>query len=178
MTEEQNENEHYPWARALMMIVLYGALLIFLWHFPTEGGRVFFQTLFNGFLYGIAALVLIAITLAVLLLFPVPPFLSVELESVEEPLEEDADDASGFYQTIFPGRVVLVSALKDAVREAEVWSVLYEIKDELEPGGSIIVDVQGGAIGVLDGEANEADLLINEIQKRLRKAKISVCAPG
>ena len=58
----EQKTYRYPWARALMIVVLYGALLVFLWHFPTPGGRTFFQSLFKGFLYVIAGLALVAVT--------------------------------------------------------------------------------------------------------------------
>jgi len=177
MTEEKSENERYPWARALMIIVLYGALLIFLWHFPTEGGQEFFQKLFVGFVYGLVALLLLVITLVGLLLFPVPPFLKIEVEDVDEMLEEEEATAPEFFQTIFPGRAVLVPALKNAEQEAEIWSMLYEIEDEFEPASSVVVDVQSGIIGVLEEEPGEADFLIAEIRKRLRAVKISVRSP-
>ena len=180
MTEETAENEHYPWARALMIIVLYGALLIFLWYFPTEGGREFFQKLFNGFLYGLAALVLIAVTVVVFLSFPIPSFLRIEVETLEEPLEEDEDAtvAPEFFRTVFPGRVVMVPALREPEREAEVWSVLYEVKDEFEPVSSVLVDAKSGIIGVLDEEPGEAGFLMAEIQQRLVAADIAVrCLP-
>ena len=66
------QRARYPWSRALMMVVIYGALMIFLWHFPTSGGRTFFQGIFRAFLHIGAGLVLVGITALFLFFFPFP----------------------------------------------------------------------------------------------------------
>lgn len=166
----------YPWARALMIVVLYGALLVFLWHFPTPGGRAFFQTLFKGFLYVIAGLVLVAITIIFFLLFPIPHV----PKKLKNGLEDDAypgDDRDVFVGAILSARSLLVPAFKSPQFESHVWETLYAFEQEYQPETDILADPYTGIIAVNDDDEEEATYILNEIRSRLKAAGIATRSP-
>ncbi len=173
MTDEKTY--HYPWARALMIVVLYGALLVFLWHFPTEGGRAFFQTLMRGFLYILAGLALLVVTFIFFLLFPLPPL----REPADKEAHEDEDTYEEDYQAeggVYSARTLLVPQFKnaDADVEARVWNILYDLEADLNPNCIITADAQAGIITVTDDDEGEARDILRELRIRLKSAGIAV----
>lgn len=168
----------YPWARALMIVVLYGALLIFLWHFPTPGGRAFFQALFKGFLYVIAGLALVAVTVVFFLFFPLPPV----PEKMRGEMRDDAyaddndydDNSSG---SIFSMRSLMVPTFKNPAIEPRVWEVLYTIEREGELSCDIFADADTGIIAVSEEDDEEAEYILAEIRSHLKGAGIAVRSP-
>lgn len=172
----EQEPYRYPWARALMIVVLYGALLIFLWHFPTPGGRVFFQTLFKGFLYVIAGLVLVAITVIFFLLFPIP-FVP---EKLKNGLEDDAypdDDRDDFVGAVSAARSLLVPAFKTPEAEPRVWETLYAFERDYQPDCEILADAFTGVIAITEDDEEETEYILDEIRSRLKAAGIAVRNP-
>lgn len=169
----------YPWARALMVFVLYGALLVFLWHFPTSGGRAFFQAVFKGFLYIFAGLALIAVTVVFLFFFPIPPLPAKMQDKLVE--REYADDDEAAYDDdgggIFTGRAVLVPTFKDPQVESRVWDILEAIQSDLDFYRTVVADVDTGVIAVTDDDDDEARAVLRELRSRLKKAGIAVRAP-
>ena len=166
----------YPWARALMLVVLYGALLIFLWHFPTPGGRAFFQTLFKGFLYVIAGLALVAITVVFFLLFPIPP-VPVKLKNGFEDDVYLDDDRDNFVGAVLSARSLLVPAFKSSQFAPHVWETLYAFEQEYQPEVDILADPFTGIIAVNDDDEEEATHILNEIRSRLKAAGIATRSP-
>lgn len=169
----------YPWARALMIVVLYGALLVFLWHFPTPGGRAFFQALFKGFLYVFAGLALIGITVIFFLFFPIPP---VPEKLKHELLNDTAADEAGGDDDWYPGSVYTARALiaptfKNPDVEPRVWDVLYAIEREDAFGCDIYADPDTGVIAISDDDDDEAAYVLNSIRSRLKAAGIATRSP-
>jgi hypothetical protein len=171
---------HYPWLRTVMLIVVYGALMVFLWHFPSEGGRTFFRTLFRGLLYVLAGVGVVGVTL-VLLLFvlpslPVPPEEEDEDWNDEEDWDdEDYEDEGVYISTVIPARSLYVSAFKKRETEPQVWNVLYELEDELEC--IILADAFSGIIAVTEVGGAAANDNIRMIRERLKRAGFSVRNP-
>ena len=159
-----------------MLVVLYGALLVFLWHFPTPGGRAFFQTLFKGFLYVLAGLALVAVTVIFFLFFPLPPVPG----KLKDELGDDvyADDAdNGYLGTVLSARSLLVPAFKSPQSEAQVWETLYAFERDYQPETDILADPYSGIIAVNDDDEEEATYILNEIRSRLKTAGIAVRTP-
>jgi hypothetical protein len=164
----------YPWARALMILVLYGALLVFLWHFPTPGIRSFFRNLLGGVLYLLAGVGLLIVTFIFVMLFPLPP-LPLPADNADVEWEDEDGVALG---GVYPARSLLVPDFKLPEVEPEVWDILYEIEDEMQPASVISADAYTGIISVAEGsEGPAANALLNEIRSRLRRAGISVRVP-
>ena len=165
---------HYPWLRTVMIIVVYGALMVFLWHFPSTGGRTFFRTLFRGLLYVFAGVGVVGVTL-LLLLFVLP---SVSLPPEEDGDDEDEDyvDAEDiFIETVFPARAIVVPAFRNPETEPRVWETLYELEEEL--GGVILADAYSGVVAVTEGGADDETYNIRVIRERLRRAGIASRKP-
>lgn len=165
----------YPWARALMIIVLYGALLVFLWHFPTPGGRAFFQALFKGFLYVLAGLALIAVTAVFFLFFPIPP-----AQEQKNELHHDAyanDDEDDYLGSVFSMRSLMVPTFKNPDVEPRVWDTLFSIEREGELGCDVFADANTGVIAVSEEDEEEAAYTLSEIRSRLKAAGIAVRSP-
>ncbi|HOT90027.1 MAG TPA: hypothetical protein PLJ78_01590 [Anaerolineae bacterium] len=156
-----------------MIIVLYGALLVFLWHFPTPGGRAFFQSLFRGFLYILAGLALVIVTFIFFLFFPLPPQRASADQNVDTEEDEDFDEEEG-EGGIYSARTLLVPSFKNADVEARVWDILYDLEGELNPDCIIAADARSGIIMVTDDDEEEADYILHEIRTRLKKAGIAV----
>ena len=166
----------YPWARALMIVVLYGALLVFLWHFPTPGGRAFFQTLFKGFLYVLAGLALVGVTVIFFLFFPIPPV----PEKMKNELLDDAsldDDQDDFAGEVLPARSLMVPAFKSPEIEPRVWETLYAFERDYQLDGDILADAYTGIIAVTEDDEEEAEYILNEIRSRLKTAGIAYRSP-
>ena len=163
----------YPWARALMIIVLYGALLIFLWHFPTPGGRAFFQAIFRGFLYIFAGLALVVVTVVFFLFFPLPPG---RVQADKDTFSEDDEDDDAF-GGVFAARSLLVPSFKNPTIEPQVWDILYDVQQELDVDFTVVADAQAGMVAVMDEVEEETDYILNEIRSRLRSAGIAVRNP-
>jgi hypothetical protein len=166
----------YPWARALMIVVLYGALLVFLWHFPTPGGRTFFQALFKGFLYVIAGLALVGVTVVFFLFFPIPPV----PEKLKDGLVDDADadeDDDDYTGAVLPARSLMVPAFKSPEVEPRIWEVLYAFQREYEFDFDILADAYTGIIAVVEEDEKEAEYILNEIRSQLKAAGIAVRSP-
>ncbi|HNT73760.1 MAG TPA: hypothetical protein PKH77_01940 [Anaerolineae bacterium] len=176
-TEKNNPDtsQRYPWARALLVIVLYGALLVFLWHFPTEGGRVFFQDLFRGFLYVIAGLLLVGITLLFFVFLPLPARLLERIDSDADDVDEDAEDRVA--EVVFSGRAFMIPGLQTADNEAAVWEILYAIETDFKPEATICLDAHSEILTITDDDPEELDFLIEEIRTRLRALKLMLRAP-
>jgi hypothetical protein len=167
---------HYPWARALMIVVLYGALLVFLWHFPTPGGRAFFQSLFRGFFYLLAGLALLAVTAIFFLFFPLPPQRSKktdEFAAGDEDVYEGEEGLGG----VFTARSLLVPAFKNPEVESRVWDILYELEGELNLDCVIAADARSGIITITDDDEAETDYVLREIRSRMKSAGIAVRNP-
>lgn len=178
MTTEKDNQEisrHYPWARALLVIVLYGALLVFLWHFPTAGGRQFFQGLFRGFLYVIAGLVLVGITLLFLIFLPLPAWLLKEVD--REAVESEEDVAAGSAGGVFSGHAFVIPGVKNANNESAVWEILYNLEEDFRPEATICLDAQNEILSVTDEDPEEVSFLIDEIRVRLRELKLTLRSP-
>lgn len=165
----------YPWARALMIVVLYGALLVFLWHFPTPGGRAFFQTLFKGFLYVIAGLGVVAVTAIFFLFFPLPPVPEKHLDDLVDDAYDEED--SGFHAAIVPVRSLMVPAFKTSAAESRVWEILYTLQRDYEFDYDIMADPSTGVIAVVDEDEEEAEYILDEIRANLKAAGIAVRSP-
>ncbi|HQE92722.1 MAG TPA: hypothetical protein PLH19_08230 [Anaerolineae bacterium] len=167
---------HYPWARALMVLVLYGALLVFLWHFPTPGGRAFFQTLFRGFLYVLAGLGLVAVTVIFFLFFPLPQQWNRKIEALNAGAEGDYEAEEGL-GGVFTARSLLIPAFKSPDVESRVWDILYDLESELDPDCVIAADARSGIITITDDDEEETDYILREIRSRLKSADIAVRSP-
>ena len=166
----------YPWARALMLVVLYGALLVFLWHFPTPGGRAFFQTLFKGFLYVIAGLALVAVTAIFVLFFPLPPV----PEKLKDDLADDAyidEDGDEFVGDVLPARSLMAPAFKSPEVEPRIWEILFAFQNEYGGDFDILADAYTGIIAIVEEDEEEAAYVLDEIRSRLKAAGIAVRSP-
>lgn len=172
----EQKTYRYPWARALMIVVLYGALLVFLWHFPTPGGRAFFQALFKGFLYVLAGLALIGVTIVFFLFFPIPPV----PEKLKDDLMDDAytaEDDDTFTGAVLSARSLMVPAFKSPQFESHVWETLYAFEHEYQPEIDILADSHTGIIAVNDDDEEEARYILNELRSRLKAAGIAARSP-
>jgi hypothetical protein len=171
----EQKTYHYPWARALMLVVLYGALLVFLWHFPTPGGRAFFQTLFKGFLYVIAGLALVAVTAIFVLFFPLPPM----PEKRADGLAGDAYDEDGdyFHSAVVPVRSLMVPTFKSTDVEPRIWEILYTLQRDFEFDYDILADPSTGIVAVVNEDEEEAEYILDEIRSNLKAAGIAVRSP-
>lgn len=158
-----------------MIVVLYGALLVFLWHFPTPGGRAFFQTLFRGFLYVFAGLALVAVTVIFFLFFPLPPVPEKQQDDlVDDAYAEDDDEFTG---AVLSARSLMVPSFKSPQFESQVWETLYAFEQEYQPATDILADPNTGIIAVDDDDEEEATYILDEIRARLKAAGIATRSP-
>jgi hypothetical protein len=168
------KKQRYPWLRALMMVVLYGALMIFLWHFPTEGGRAFFQDLFRAFLYIGVGLVLVGITALFLLLFPFPaiplPKSYADVQDNDYAYDDD-DDFGGVYDA----QSLMIPTIDRADIETRVWAILEALESDMDPSNFILFDPDTGIITVMN--VDDGDDLFGEVRARLKRAGITTRAP-
>jgi hypothetical protein len=176
----------YPWARALMIVVLYGALMIFLWLFPTPGGQAFFQRLFTGFLYIFAGLLLVGVTLLAILMFPFPriPWLSSALDEMEDEVEaydpaEEAfvDDIEDYWPGLLMANTVLVPTFRKPDGAITVWTVLEELEETLKLDTLILADPKSGVIAVTSSDAADAADMMHELRERLEEQGIKSRLP-
>jgi len=168
--EEDYNNEEtyrYPWARSLFLVVLYVAFLIFLWHFPLEGPREFFQTLLQGFLYILVGLGLTLISLTLLMFVLPPPPLGAEDMPDEDMFLDDVPEDE-WVHLLTHGRALFAPGLRQTERTQAVWDVLDEIISEIDPICCITLDSESEIIAITGEDSEEAQLLFEEIRRRLR----------
>ncbi len=178
---EEETTYRYPWARSLFLIVVYVALLLFLWYLPWEGPRLFFQKLMMGFVYGLAALLLIGVTLLVILFIapPVPQhLLEDELERFDEAEWEDWEEGAGYVE-VLGAHAIAVPALLDPVRSELVWEVLDTLAlRSVEAIATISVDEETGIIAVTEEDDKERSArLLKDIKRALESANLRVRKP-
>lgn len=171
--EQETETYRYPWLRTLFLLVLYAALLIFLWYFPTETGRRFFRTLFEGFLYVGAGLVLVGITF-LLFVFIMPVLPSPEVED-----EEDLED---FPLEVFPldvveARSLAIPALLEPANAATVWDLLLEVSEQFGDLVIITVDEETGIVSVTAPDRSMATRMVRSIRKYMQRSGFTVRKP-
>jgi len=180
MEESSTEQKtyRYPWARALMIVVLYGALLVFLWHFPTPGGRAFFQSLFKGFLYIFAGLALIGVTVVFVLFFPIPPVPEKKKNAfLDDGYSVEYEDGDDYPGSVYSMCSLMAPTFKNPGVEQRVWEILYSIERDEEFGCDIFADLESGVIAVSDEDEEEASYVLDEIRSRLKAAGIAVRSP-
>ena len=195
--EQGNEIQHYPWLRNLFFVVLYAAIVIFLWHFPTEGGRQFFQNLLRGIVYILAGLAVVGVAL-LLFMFILPVFPGMEEDEEEEDDDEyeEYDEDEGFplidqedflellesltadELRLVEGRSVAVPALQDPQRAEMVLDILHDMVDETDDQGTLIADRHTGVI-MVEGKGDEqaAARLLRDVRTHLRREGIKVRQP-
>lgn len=167
---EVENRDPYPWARSLLVVVLYLSLLVFLWHFPGEGVRLFVRNLFKGFGYVLAGLALVVVTLLALTLIPLPFAVREE--------EDDDDEVEDWAPVTLPGRVLMIPDLKSSSRVSRILDVLYEFSREQDfPASLLVTDTTYGALTVAVDEDEDADWVLSEVKTRLREAGIRVHLP-
>ncbi len=192
--DQEIEVLRYPWLRNLFFVVLYAAILIFLWHFPTEGGRQFFQKLLWGIVYILAGLAVVGG--AVLVFMFILPAFPEEEEDEEydeyEEYDEDEDfsliDQEGFRELlesltademrVVEGRSVAVPALQDPQRAEMVLDILRDMVDTADDPGTLVADRHTGVI-MVEGEGDEQATarLLRDVRTRLRREGIKVRQP-
>ena len=199
--DQEIENLRYPWLRNLFFVVLYAAILIFLWHFPTEGGRQFFQNLLWGIVYILAGLAVVGgAVLVFMLILPAFPE-EEEDEEYDEYDEYDEDEEYDDEDAYFPlidredfrellesitademrlveGRSLAVPALQDPQRAEMVLDILRDMVDEADDPGTLVVDRLTGVI-MVEGEDDKqaAARLLRDVRTRLRREGIKVRQP-
>jgi hypothetical protein len=165
---EQNEDRYrYPWLRNLFFVVLYVALLIFLWHFPLEGPQIFLRNLMRGFLYLLAGLVVLGAT-ALVVLAILPP--------AEEELVSNSD-----FEPFMDGEMLMLSGyalgvpvLTDSARAEDVWLALERFQAQTEEPSTLIIDERTGVLMLAADEPWLADDLLHELSRHLKDAGIKV----
>ncbi len=169
------ESSSYPWMRSILLLLLYGAAMVFLWNFPEAGGREFFRTLMHGFVYVLAGLVILGIT--VLLIAALVP--SQDKKKDEEKEEKDSQAAA--YQgkrrgkaAVSAGRVLTVPALLDPSQADQVWEIVESEAEEQRTGCPVTVDESSGTIAIAETNELEARLLLRGIRERMRQAGLIV----
>ncbi len=183
---DRRDGRGYPWAKALMIIVLYGALLVFLWHFPIPAVETFFRNVMRGFLYIFAGLVLILLTILAFLFFPIPPLPESWTEGMDEWDEEDYDEDE--YEewdeelpipdmTSMLARSLKLSNYRLADHEDVVWDVLDDVIMTSDAMAFVAFDPMPGVITVTDLAPEETNELIGEIRGRLEAAGFKVRTP-
>jgi hypothetical protein len=172
LEEEEFESYRYPWARSLFLVVLYAALIVFLWFFPLPALQSFFQRLLMGFLYAGAALVIVIITFVTFT--AVLPPISMPEDTVDEVWEED----NGAGPDVLSGYAIAVPALMDPGKAEVVWQIIDEVAMDTTTFATITVDEGTGIISVTDEvfESNVGDL-VHDIRMRLRDARLNVRKP-
>lgn len=171
---EADEREAYPWARSLLVIVLYVSLLIVLWHFPISGARAFFRNLLRGFGYLLSGLVLVGLTFIALTFIPLP--FNVEHDDTMD----DEDDDGEWVPATLSGRVLMIPDLKKPSSEMYVMDTVYDFAIEYDiPSSMLVMDTVNGALTIaLDEEdEDEAGWVLDSIKRYLREAEIRVHNP-
>jgi hypothetical protein len=153
----------YPWARALLVIVLYISLLLFLWHFPTNGVRLFFRNLIAGFGYVVAGLALIGLTVGVFFLIP-PPLIVRGVGEEEAAPTEDVEVGC-----VRLGRVLMVPAIRQGDRMLEIWDLLDNLLADLDSKGTFVIDQKVGAVTVVGDDDEDVETLLDEAYARLQE---------
>ena len=175
-TESPNSYEedtyHYPWARSLMLVVLYVALMVFLWHFPTTGGRAFFRGLFRGLLTVVAGLAVVGVTLLLILLVLPAPRIPEDDDMYDE---DEAEYDFAPLDSVIPAYSILVPALKKPETEPFVWDLLGALEQELV--GMMLADTATGIVTVTEVDAETAAYNVEEIRARLKQAGITTRRP-
>ncbi|MGC9348358.1 MAG: hypothetical protein ACP5JG_09500 [Anaerolineae bacterium] len=161
----------YPWARALLIVVLYVSLLLFLWHFPTAAVRTFFRNLIEGFAYVIAGIALIGLTVGAFFLIP-PPFVA---RGVDEQEDASADDAT--VGCVRFGRVLMVPALRDGEHTPEILDLLDDLLLELDSTGTFVIDEKAGAVTVFGEDEADTEALLDEAHTRLQEEGVRARLP-
>ncbi len=158
--EQENETYRYPWARNLFFVVLYVGLLIFLWRFPVESMRVFFRDLMGGFLYLVAGLILLGVT--VLLVITLMP-----------PVFDDSEVGIGFDEfedediLTVEGRVLGVPALRDPLKVGEAWDSLRAFQENTDVPTALVVDERAGVIMIFSAEGWGDPQLVHDLSRHL-----------
>ncbi|NBD35449.1 MAG: hypothetical protein GVY30_05570 [Chloroflexi bacterium] len=187
---EEQERHGYPWAKALMIIVLYGALLVFLWHFPIPAVETFFRNVMRGFLYIFAGLGLVLITILAFLFFPFPPLPEAWMEGMEDGMGEwDGDEYDEYeeWDEEFPIPDVDVSSLlarslklsnyRLADHESIIWEILDEVMITSDAMAFVAFDPMPGVITVTDLDPDETNELLAKIRERLKDEGFKVRTP-
>ena len=182
------ERRGYPWAKALMIIVLYGALLVFLWHFPIPAVETFFRNVMRGFLYIFAGLGLVLITFITLLLFPFPSLPESWTEGMDEWDEEDYEEED--YEewdeglpipipdmTSMLARSLKLSNYRLADHEDVVWEILDDVIITSDAMAFVAFDPMPGVITVTDLDPEETNELVAKIRERLKDEGFKVRTP-
>ncbi len=153
-----DERPRYPWERALLLVVLYGALLVFLWYFPSEGGRTYFRTLLQGLLYFCGGTVLIAISLLLVLVIVLP----ASRQDETEPGPALAEGMALKFTPLSPN-----GERAELLRER-----LEELQDELHYRGEIIASWEDGVVAVAGETEEETALLWLNVRNALKEEGI------
>ncbi len=195
--DQEIEVLRYPWLRNLFFVVLYAAILIFLWHFPTEGGRQFYQNLLRGIVYILAGLA-VGGGAVLVFMFILPAFPEEEgdeeYDEDDEYDEYDGDedfpliDREDFLELlesltvdemrVVEGRSVAVPALQDPQRAEMVLDILRDMVDAADDPGTLVADRHTGVI-MVEGEGDEQATarLLRDVRTRLRREGIKVRQP-
>jgi len=172
-----------------MIIVLYGALLIFLWHFPIPAVATFFRNLMRGFLYIFAGLGLVLITFLVLLFFPFPSVPEAWMEGMEEGMgewdEDEYEDEEWDEEFPIPdvditsmlARSLKLSNYRLADHENIIWEILDEVMITSDAMAFVAFDPMPGVITVTDLDPEETNEVVGEIRDRLTDAGFKVRTP-
>jgi hypothetical protein len=173
-----------------MILVLYGALLVFLWHFPIPAVETFFRNLMRGFLYILAGLVLVLITVLVFLFFPFPPLPEAWVEGIEgmeEGGNEWEEDEYAEWDEEFPipdvditsmlARTLKLSNYRLAEHENIIWEILDEVMITSDAMAFVAFDPMPGVITVTDLDPEETNELLAKIRERLKDEGFKVRTP-
>jgi hypothetical protein len=160
-TYENIEAYRYPWIRNLFFVVLYVALLIFLWHFPAPAVRAFMRNLLQGLLYLLAGLALVGIS--VLLFIEILPRLELQTGLVES--LEDLPDG-----TLFEGRSFKIPALKNPKNHRRIWETLTDLKASSDQTWTAVVDEDTGVLTVVLYEDTDIQQVLRSVKEGLQQA--------
>ncbi|MFP4394723.1 MAG: hypothetical protein ACLFTI_05600 [Anaerolineales bacterium] len=188
---ERQERRGYPWAKALMVVVLYGALLFFLWHFPIPAAATFFRNLMRGFLYIFAGLALVLITILAFLFFPFPPLPEAWMEGMEDDMgewdeDDDEDEDEEWDEGVLIPDMDITSMLARSIKlsnyrltdhENIVWEILDEVMITSDAMAFVAFDPMPGVITVTDLDPDETNELLAEIRERLTDEGFKVRTP-
>ncbi|MGC9399625.1 MAG: hypothetical protein ACP5HM_10880 [Anaerolineae bacterium] len=171
--KQKQEVYRYPWLRNLFLLVVYVALIIFLWNFPGEGVKVFFRNLLGGILYLLAGLVLVGLTLLLLiaLLPAVPKSWVPEEEDDEEPVHEMLPEENVIVLT---GRTLGVPKLRDPQYVRAVWDILAEVEASIDGECLVVVDDRVGTLSVSAENPRVLDDFVRDLSGRLQKEGLYV----
>lgn len=159
----------YPWARALLVLVLYISLILFLWHFPVQSIRHVFRNLLTGLGYILLGFVFVSLTFVALLLIPSP---AAARRSAETKTEiDDPEPVSGF---VLPGRVLVVPELRDADCSSAILDLLHNMLDDLNMKYTFVADTQRGMLTIIGESPEDAAALLDKVATRLQAADVQV----